>query len=45
MVDNHSQVQLTVTDIAEWAERLKKAREYAGLLYFFWVSDVLDIIE
>ncbi len=33
--DYYGQVQLTVTDIAEWAERLKKAREYAGLLYFF----------
>lgn len=36
-------LHMTVTDIAEWAERLKRAREYGGLVYFFWVSDVLDI--
>ena len=29
--DFQSQLHMTVTDIAEWAERLKKAREYAGL--------------
>jgi hypothetical protein len=36
------QVSLTVTELGEWAERLKKAREYAALVYFYWVSDVLS---
>lgn len=36
------QAHLTVTEMGEWAERLKKAREYTALVYFCWVSDVLD---
>lgn len=36
-------ITLSVMQTAEWAERLKKAREYAGLVYFFWVSDVLGV--
>jgi hypothetical protein len=41
--DFQGQMQMTVPDIAEWAERLKRVREYAGLVYLFWVSDVLAI--
>lgn len=36
------QANLTITEMGEWAERLKKAREYAALVYFYWVSDVLN---
>lgn len=38
-------IRMTVTETAEWGERLKSAREYAGLVYFFCVSDVLDCFE
>jgi len=41
--DFRGQLQMTVADIAEWAERLKRACEYAYLVYLFWVSDVLAI--
>jgi hypothetical protein len=37
------QLQMTVADIAEWAERLRRAREYASLVYLLWVSDILAI--
>ena len=41
---NHidGQARLTVTEMSEWSERLKKAREFAALVYFYWVADVLS---
>jgi len=41
--DFRGQLQMTGADIAEWAEQLKRACEYAYLVYLFWVSDVLAI--
>jgi hypothetical protein len=40
--DFQSQMQMTLPAIVEWAERLRRAREDADLVYLFWVSDVLD---
>jgi hypothetical protein len=34
-------MQMTVPAIVEWAERLRRVRESTGLVYLFWVSDVL----
>ena len=39
------EVRIDLAATAEWAERLRKAREAAGLLYLFWASDVIDTIE
>jgi hypothetical protein len=41
----NGEVRLDLAATAEWAERLKKARDAAGLLYLLWASDVIDAIE
>jgi hypothetical protein len=41
----NGKVEMNMADIARWAERLKKAREAAGLIYLFWASDVIDTTE
>jgi hypothetical protein len=38
-------VTMTVTETAEWAERLRQARHYAGLVYFSLVSDCLQSLR
>jgi hypothetical protein len=43
--DFEGQLSMNVTAIGEWAERLKRAREYAGLIYLFWASDILPTTE
>jgi hypothetical protein len=40
-----SEVKMDMAAISEWAGRLRKAREAAGLVYLFWVSDVIDRTE
>ena len=36
------QVQMNLAEVAEWAERLAKARESAGMVYLHWASDIFD---
>jgi len=41
-VDTYGQLRITGAEIADWAERLKRALGYAFFVYLSWVSDVID---
>jgi hypothetical protein len=35
--------QLDLSNVAEWAERLEKARELAGIVYLAWASELMNL--
>ncbi len=38
----NGETRLDLAATAEWAERLRKGRETAGLFFLYWSSDVID---
>lgn len=40
--DGRIQLTMNLSEVAEWASRLESIQQSVSLIYFFWVSDVLE---